>query len=101
MEVKRGGGNVGELLLRATPVNYLSIRLFSLSGQTDLTLMLHYNKSLTDYVDALNTWQRNNVILISVIFDCCAAREYFAHRSTLEPVLNFGILTQLSSHPTT
>lgn len=42
--------------------------LFSLSGETDLTLMLHYNKSLTDYVDALNTWQRNNVILISVTF---------------------------------
>jgi len=38
---------------------------FSLSKKTDLTVMLHYNKSLVDYDDDLSTWQRNNVILLS------------------------------------
>jgi len=38
---------------------------FWLSKKTDLTVMLHYNKSLVDYDDGLNTWQRNNVILLS------------------------------------
>ena len=38
---------------------------FFLSKKTDLTVMLHYNKSLVDYDDGLSTWQRNNVILLS------------------------------------
>jgi hypothetical protein len=42
--------------------------IFSLSENTNLTLMLHYNKSLTDYVDAYSTWQRSNVILFSATF---------------------------------
>jgi hypothetical protein len=40
--------------------------VFDLSKKTDVTFMLHYNKSLTDYNDAYNTWQRNNVFLFSV-----------------------------------
>lgn len=36
-----------------------------LSKKKDLTLMLHYNKSLTDFDDGFNSWQRSNVILLS------------------------------------
>jgi hypothetical protein len=40
----------------------------NLSKKTDLALMLHYNKSLTDFNDGQNIWQRNNVILFSTTF---------------------------------
>ncbi len=36
-----------------------------LSKKKDLTFMLHYNKSLTDFDDGFNSWQRSNVILLS------------------------------------
>ncbi|HEY5750772.1 MAG TPA: outer membrane beta-barrel protein [Chryseolinea sp.] len=36
-----------------------------LSQKKDLTFMLHYNKSLTDFDDGFNSWQRSNVILLS------------------------------------
>lgn len=39
--------------------------VINLPKKTDLTFMLHYNKSLTDFNDAYNTWQRNNVLLFS------------------------------------
>ncbi|AYB32468.1 hypothetical protein D4L85_18650 [Chryseolinea soli] len=37
---------------------------FWLSKKADVTIMLHYNKSLLDYDDDLSTGQRNNVILL-------------------------------------
>ncbi|SHG74890.1 Outer membrane protein beta-barrel domain-containing protein [Chryseolinea serpens] len=39
-----------------------------LSKKYDLTFMLHYSKSLTDFVDFASTYQRNNVLLFSVTF---------------------------------
>lgn len=41
---------------------------FFLSKKTDLTVMFHYNKSLVDYDDGFNSWQRNNVYLLSATF---------------------------------
>ncbi|MBL0740986.1 outer membrane beta-barrel protein [Chryseolinea lacunae] len=42
--------------------------VFSLSGKTDLTIMLHINKSLKDFDNAYSNWQRNNVLLLSATF---------------------------------
>ena len=42
--------------------------MIKLSKEIDLSLMLHYNKSLMDFENAYSTWQRNNVILFSTTF---------------------------------
>ena len=38
---------------------------FLLTKNKDLTLAVHYNKSLKDYSDVYSGWQRSNVILVS------------------------------------
>jgi len=64
--INYSGGNTSNLRSqRDFGVSGYSGYVIPLSKKKDLTFMLHYNKSLTDYDDAYNTWQRNNVILLS------------------------------------
>ncbi|HEY5750380.1 MAG TPA: outer membrane beta-barrel protein [Chryseolinea sp.] len=42
--------------------------ILPLSKKYDLTFMLHYNKSRNQFEDFYNTWQQNNVFLLSATF---------------------------------
>ena len=67
--INHSGGNTSYLRgQRDFGISGYAGYVINLSKKTDLALMLHYNKSLTDFNDAYSTWQRNNVILFSATF---------------------------------